>query len=160
MMTMMIVVVVPSRPPIPVEQPCNPSPCGTNAVCKELHGAGSCACYDGYVGDPYVGCRPECVQNSECAWDKACVNNKCRNPCVGACGLHADCKVTHHTPACFCPDGFTGNPLSSCRKIIHNTSKTSSIRTHTYDTLARTRLSIFIEVALLFDFFFIFLLFF
>ncbi len=110
---------VPTSPP----EPCIPSPCGPNAICKELHGAGSCTCTPGYFGDPYLGCRPECVQNSDCLWNKACVNNKCVDPCSGACGLNAECKVVHHSPSCFCFEGYTGNPLSACRKIPLEPSK-------------------------------------
>lgn len=69
--------------------PCEPSPCGANAVCKERNGVGSCACLPEYFGDPYTGCRPECVQNSECDQSKACVNNKCKDPCPGVCPVNA-----------------------------------------------------------------------
>lgn len=73
----------------PTEQPsnpCNPSPCGANAICKERNGAGSCSCVPDYFGDPYSGCRPECIQDSECDRSRACVNNKCVDPCIGVCG--------------------------------------------------------------------------
>lgn len=112
---------------IPKEEPphpCNPSPCGSNAICKELNGAGSCACLPEYVGDPYSGCRPECVMNSDCPRDKSCVNNKCKDPCPGTCGLNADCRVNNHVPTCLCLPGFTGNPLSSCHQKITQPSKT------------------------------------
>lgn len=115
--------IVPVIIPTPPSEPCVPSPCGPNAICKELHGAGSCTCQPGYFGDPYLGCRPECVQNSDCYWDKACVNYKCVDPCSGACGLNAECKVVHHSPTCFCIAGYTGNPISACRKIIEEPSK-------------------------------------
>lgn len=101
----------------PVEEardPCNPSPCGANAVCKERNGAGSCTCLPEYLGDPYTGCRPECVLNTDCDRSKACVNNKCKNPCPGTCGLNAECRVINHAPSCSCLPGYSGNPLSSC----------------------------------------------
>lgn len=104
----------------PVEEqknPCNPSPCGSNAICKERNGVGSCTCLPEYFGDPYTMCRPECVINTDCSRDKACVNNKCKNPCEGACGINADCRVANHAPSCYCLPGYTGNPLSSCRII-------------------------------------------
>ncbi|XP_065203541.1 neurogenic locus notch homolog protein 2-like [Planococcus citri] len=94
--------------------PCHPSPCGSNAVCEELDGAGSCQCLPEYSGDPYTSCRPECVLNSECPHDKACVNNKCINPCIGVCGANAECRVINHAPSCSCVIGYTGNPLVSC----------------------------------------------
>lgn len=98
----------------PAQLPCDPSPCGANAVCKERNGAGSCTCLPDYTGDPYEGCRPECVQNSDCAHTKACINNKCKDPCVGACGINAQCQVYNHQPSCSCLYGYTGDPLTSC----------------------------------------------
>uniref|UniRef100_A0A8D8VM32 Neurogenic locus Notch protein n=1 Tax=Cacopsylla melanoneura TaxID=428564 RepID=A0A8D8VM32_9HEMI len=105
--------VVSYQPPEPLS-PCQSYPCGPNAICRERHGVGSCVCLPEYFGDPYTGCRPECVMNSDCPRTRACVNNKCVDPCVQTCGIHAECKVVHHIPNCFCPPGFTGNPLSSC----------------------------------------------
>lgn len=95
--------------------PCNPSPCGANALCKERNGAGSCTCLPEYFGDPYTGCRPECVTNSDCTRDKACVNQKCTDPCPGTCGINAECRVSNHAPSCSCLPGYTGNALRSCR---------------------------------------------
>lgn len=95
--------------------PCQPSPCGANAICKELNGAGSCSCVPEYTGDPYQGCRPECTSNVDCIPTKACVRFKCLNPCVGLCGQNADCHVIHHSPSCTCRSGYTGDPFSSCR---------------------------------------------
>lgn len=100
-----------------IRAPCNPSPCGYNAVCKERNGAGSCTCMKDYFGDPYVNCRPECVQNSDCPYDKSCINTKCVNPCVGTCGQHAECRVIHHLPICSCHPSYTGNPSQGCREI-------------------------------------------
>lgn len=100
--------------PTEIPDPCHPSPCGSNAVCKERNGAGSCQCLPEYSGDPYTGCRPECVLNSECSHDKACVNNKCVNPCIGVCGSNAECRVINHAPSCSCVIGYTGNPLVAC----------------------------------------------
>ena len=101
-----------------IETPCDPSPCGPNAICTDRNGAASCTCVDGYFGDPYVsGCRPECVQDSECAANKACINNKCRDPCPGTCGINAECKVINHVPACYCIRDYTGDPFVSCRRI-------------------------------------------
>lgn len=97
--------------------PCNPSPCGSNAVCRERNGAGSCSCLPEYFGDPYTGCRPECVLNTDCNRDKACVNNKCVNPCIGTCGLNAECRVVNHAPSCSCLPGYTGEPLQACRIV-------------------------------------------
>lgn len=94
--------------------PCNPSPCGPNAVCKQQQGAGSCVCLQGYFGDPYTGCRPECILNTDCPRDKACVNNNCHNLCPGTCGINAECQVVNHSPFCSCLPGYSGNPFISC----------------------------------------------
>ena len=76
-----------------VVHPCNPSSCGMNAECFENRGAASCSCILDYVGNPYVECKPECTVNPECPRDKACINNKCGDPCPGVCGAHATCSV-------------------------------------------------------------------
>lgn len=102
--------------------PCNPSPCGTNALCKEQNGAGSCTCLPEYFGDPYTDCRPECVMNSDCPKTKACRNMKCQDPCVGVCGRNAECHVTNHSPYCSCFAGFTGNPSTACHEIQRRTT--------------------------------------
>ncbi|KRT79967.1 hypothetical protein AMK59_6534, partial [Oryctes borbonicus] len=94
--------------------PCNPSPCGSNAICTERNGAGACACVPEYIGNPYEGCRPECMINSDCPSNKACMSNKCKDPCPGTCGLNADCQVVNHLPACTCKPGYTGDPFRYC----------------------------------------------
>lgn len=100
-----------------IRNPCNPSPCGANSICKEQNGAGSCTCLPDYFGDPYTGCRPECVTNSDCPRERACTGNKCIDPCPGTCGINAECFVANHAPSCNCLPGYTGNPLSSCQLI-------------------------------------------
>lgn len=104
--------------PIPDEplNVCHPSPCGANAICKERNGAGSCTCLPEYYGDPYSGCKPECVLNTDCPKTKACVNNKCVDPCPGVCGLNAECNVINHSPSCSCIPGYTGDPLTACHE--------------------------------------------
>jgi len=105
--------------PIPQEylNPCEPSPCGINAICKEQNGAGSCTCLTEYYGNPYEGCRPECVLNTDCASNKACSNYKCKNPCPGTCGQNAECQVVNHLPMCSCYQGYTGDPFRYCHQI-------------------------------------------
>lgn len=105
------------EPPQELAMPCNPSPCGANTICKERNGAGSCSCIPEYFGDPYTGCRPECISNSDCENINACVNNKCRDPCPGVCGRNAECFVVNHKPSCVCISGYTGNPSTACREI-------------------------------------------
>ncbi len=65
--------------------PCDPNPCGANAVCRDRGHAASCVCLPGYPkGDPYEACRPECVTNSDCIEygrgrrTYACIQQKCK----------------------------------------------------------------------------------
>lgn len=55
--------------------------------------------------------------SSECPLDKACVNEKCVDPCPGTCGLAAKCNVVNHNPICSCPVGQTGDPFVRCYPI-------------------------------------------
>lgn len=100
--------------------PCVPSPCGANAVCRDHGGVGSCECLPEYFGNPYDGCRPECVLNSDCTPNRACIRNKCENPCQGMCGQNADCQVVNHLPMCQCRVGYTGDSYTYCRPIIED----------------------------------------
>lgn len=94
--------------------PCTPSPCGSNAICKEQNGVGSCTCVPEYIGNPYEGCRPECTINSDCISSLACIRSKCQNPCPGTCSQNAECQVISHLPSCTCVPGFTGDPFRYC----------------------------------------------
>lgn len=93
--------------------PCNPSPCGPNSQCREVNQQAVCSCLPLFIGSP-PGCRPECVQNSECSLDKACINQKCDDPCPNVCGINANCRVRNHSPICTCKDQFVGNPFTRC----------------------------------------------
>lgn len=104
--------------PLDIRKPCEPSPCGLNAVCRENNGVGSCTCLPDYLGDPYTECRPECTQNSDCSTRMACVSLKCRDPCPGTCGVNAQCQSVNHLPICNCIPGYTGNPFTYCSPII------------------------------------------
>lgn len=100
--------------PPQLDQPCQPSPCGANAVCRKIQGVATCSCLPEYIGNPYEGCRPECSINSDCPSHLACVRSKCQNPCPGTCGSNADCQVVNHLPICTCTPHYTGNPYSNC----------------------------------------------
>jgi hypothetical protein len=93
--------------------PCQPSPCGPNSQCREINNQAVCSCLPEYVGNP-PGCRPECVVSSECSYDKACINQKCVDPCQNKCGINARCRVNNHSPICYCNDGYTGDAFSRC----------------------------------------------
>jgi hypothetical protein len=96
-----------------IRNPCNTSPCGPNSICREKNHQPTCSCLSGYLGSPPT-CRPECTQSSECSRDRACSNQKCIDPCVGTCGIKAQCQVINHNPICNCLQGYTGNPLILC----------------------------------------------
>lgn len=96
-----------------LKDPCHPSPCGGNAVCND----GQCTCLPEYQGNPYIGCRPECVLNTDCPRDKACIRNKCKDPCPGTCGIGALCETYNHIPMCRCPEGMTGNAFIQCTAL-------------------------------------------
>ena len=105
------------RPSVPEPvDPCNPSPCGSNAVCQRRGAAAACQCIPEYFGDPYVACRPECTTNAECQSSKACQRLKCVDPCpLAGCGVNAQCTVVNHIPNCVCNRGYIGDPFSACR---------------------------------------------
>lgn len=103
---------VPQKP-LPPEDPCNPSPCGANSICRTANGHAVCSCQTGYIGSP-PSCRPECVVSSECELTKACIHQKCQDPCPGTCGINARCQVINHNPVCSCSPDFTGDPFVKC----------------------------------------------
>lgn len=106
---------------IEIINPCQPTPCGPNSLCKVLNDAPSCSCLPEFIGAP-PNCRPECISNGECADNLACINNKCKNPCGQICGANAECRVVSHTPNCVCLNGYSGDPFIQCslpiRKFI------------------------------------------
>lgn len=99
-------------PPV-IVNPCQPSPCGSNALCQVINDSPSCSCLPEFIGSP-PNCRPECVSNSECPSHQACINQKCKDPCPGSCGNNAECRTVSHTPMCVCAIGYTGDPFTQC----------------------------------------------
>lgn len=85
--------------------PCYPSPCTQNGICREVNGIASCS-------------YPECVQNEDCPTSKACFNQKCGDPCNAACGVNALCNVINHKAVCSCPRGFDGSPFVQCSQYV------------------------------------------
>lgn len=112
--------------------PCVPSPCGANSICRAIGTTPSCSCQPNYMGSP-PNCRPECTINQECTSIKACMRERCMDPCPGSCGFNAECVVINHTPVCTCREGFTGDPFSECRpKPVE--SKSLIINLYTFRT--------------------------
>lgn len=108
--------------PVAPKNPCNPSPCGSNANCRVVGDQASCECIPEYHGNPFISCRPECVSNNECSKTLACINNKCRDPCIGTCGAEAVCTVFNHIPTCSCPEGTTGDAFRYCKVDVKVTT--------------------------------------
>ncbi|XP_018012722.1 neurogenic locus notch homolog protein 3 [Hyalella azteca] len=95
--------------------PCQNGVCGDGALCNVRNGVAVCTCPEFYLGNPYTRCYPECTTHEECPAHQACFKLRCIDPCVGACGSGAECRVELHKPICSCPKGFTGHPFESCR---------------------------------------------
>lgn len=106
--------------PPEIIDPCKPSPCGQNAICRVINDSPSCSCLPEFVGQP-PQCRPECVISDECSNALACINNKCKDPCTNVCGINAECRVVSHTPNCICIQGHVGNPFTRCSPPEGNT---------------------------------------
>ena len=124
-----LILVPPKLEPV---DPCNPTPCGSNAVCQTRNRAAACQCIPEYFGDPYVACRPECVVHSDCPSNKACQRNKCIDPCPGTCGINTECRVMNHVPICTCIEGYIGDPFTACR--LKPLSKCHSLEVYQYFT--------------------------
>lgn len=100
------------------------NPCAITAQCEVTNHKALCRCPSGLLGDPFIRCyeiipsTPECKLDSDCSYDKACISQRCQDPCLIAnpCGTNAQCKTTQHRPICLCPDGLGGNPQVLCYK--------------------------------------------
>lgn len=108
--------------PLDENNPCIPSPCGPNSVCEIKSNHPVCSCQPNYSGTPPY-CRPECIISQECPTNKACINDKCLDPCIGACGNNAICNVVNHTPLCSCEEGYKGDAFIGCMAIPKNESR-------------------------------------
>lgn len=101
----------------PPSNPCYPSPCGPNSQCRDIGGQAICSCLIGYFGSP-PSCRPECTTSTDCLQNMACVNQRCVDPCPGACGINAVCQVINHNPICSCPPNYSGDPFIRCQVVV------------------------------------------
>lgn len=101
--------------PVAPVNPCEPSPCGPYSLCRTVNGHAVCSCQPNYIGAP-PSCRPECLVSADCPQDRACINQKCTDPCPGTCGVNARCQVVNHNPICSCPPGFSGDPFAQCAR--------------------------------------------
>lgn len=110
----------------PARDPCQPSPCGPNSLCRNNNGQAVCSCAPDYQGAP-PNCRPECVVNNECSSNRACYKFKCTDPCPGTCGIDAQCQVINHNPICSCRAAMTGDPFIRCSPVPGTTTFISSV---------------------------------
>lgn len=108
--------IAPKEPPTSL-RPCSPSPCGINAYCREKQNTAYCECLPNFRGNPYEGCQPECLTNTDCLKSQACVKTKCQDPCPGTCGVGAICTVSNHIPICSCPLPTIGDAFTICQVI-------------------------------------------
>lgn len=107
-----------------VSNPCEPSPCGPNSLCRVVDSTSVCTCLPAFLGSP-PNCRPECTISTECAFSLACISNKCSDPCRSSrlCGSNARCETINHNPICSCPPSFTGDPFIACFEMPRKESR-------------------------------------
>ena len=105
--------------------------CAPTAICSTIRHNAACSCPSGFVGDPLVLCSPkedpipelakvECKVDSDCPSGRACLDNRCRNPCyeLNACDITAVCSVVDTVPfrtmICSCREGWIPDTDRSC----------------------------------------------
>lgn len=99
--------------------PCSMTQCGPYSQCREVNGLAVCSCLPEFTGVPPT-CKPECTTNTECGLNRACINQKCVDPCINRCGEQTNCKVLNHSPICTCKPRLTGDPFSRCYVLERN----------------------------------------
>lgn len=97
--------------------PCHPSPCGPNSICKPHNYDAVCSCLPNYIGRA-PNCRPECTMDSDCPTSLACICDRCQNPCDGTCAANAHCTVLYHRAHCVCNEDYIGDPYSGCSRVV------------------------------------------
>ncbi|CAL8109614.1 unnamed protein product [Orchesella dallaii] len=78
--------------------------------------------------------REECRFDTDCPDSKMCIQDKCEDPCVNACGSGAICHVRNHFPRCHCPEGSTGDPFYKCVPLFSGILTSSSSASNSKDT--------------------------
>lgn len=86
-----------------------------------------------YIGSP-PKCHPECTISADCSLRKACIDNKCADPCPSVCGLNSNCHVNNHSPICSCQSGYTGDPFHRCYTISRKICWLSIYYSHMFNT--------------------------
>ena len=100
------------------------NPCSRQQECvvKDTRPSKSvaCLCPDGHITDQSGACSkveavPECYVDADCDQTDVCDQGNCVEACkLAECGVNAICKNSFHSHQCVCPDGFLGNPDTSC----------------------------------------------
>ncbi|KAG8270605.1 hypothetical protein J6590_081933 [Homalodisca vitripennis] len=90
--------------------PC-PGPCAQNSSCRVHKHVPFCSCSPGQI------LQTKCLENADCPLDRACIKQKCEDPCYNICnGNNTSCRVRNHIPYCTCKQGFYGDPLTACNQ--------------------------------------------
>lgn len=101
--------------------------CSPRAECSPQNHMPVCKCPEGYIGNPYVDCKPEpqveCTVDADCPARLACINNECINPCTALepCIQPSKCEVVPSLPVrtmiCICPDGYVSSGNGTCKPM-------------------------------------------
>lgn len=101
------------------------NPCSPRAECLAQNHLAQCKCPPGFIGNPYVDCRPEpvpeCKYDVDCPSRLACINEQCQDPCAvfEPCNQPARCEVVPSLPVrtmiCICPEGYVSSGPATCK---------------------------------------------
>ena len=90
--------------------------CGQGAQCIATASGPTCACVEGFIGNPFPGghCVPDiCSSSNPCVEPSVCIGGRCKERCEGViCGVGATCDK--NTNLCVCEPFFIGNPDLIC----------------------------------------------
>ncbi|CAL4155880.1 unnamed protein product [Meganyctiphanes norvegica] len=102
--------------------------CYKGSLYAENHTA-TCTCHDSLNGNPYAyesdsGCH-NCINDSHCRFDEACVGHTCNDVCSSLCVGMAICTSQNHAAACTCRSSLVGNPYahkvdSGCHNCVND----------------------------------------
>jgi hypothetical protein len=104
------------------------SSCGEKATCYGANHRAICQCPPGLIGNPRISCiLVGCRSNTECPGNRACINNKCEDPCASTnpCDTPAECKVFNHAVECACPPGAVSDGKMGCMTVDEKCRKDS-----------------------------------
>lgn len=101
--------------------------CSPRAECLAQNHMAVCKCPPGLFGNPYIDCKPEprheCIHDTDCSPTLACINSKCKDPCIELtpCNQPSKCQVIPSAPVrtmiCICPEGYISSGSGSCKQM-------------------------------------------